>query len=320
MSSHINRRACGTPRPAARRGGHIAIALIICTSLCAPSAWGGPLNWRKTESPRKYGQNAVHAGPVGGSHVHAVVPLPANYWDSAFTLSVTSGTIEDTVTATHRARHKVALDGGEATPGPWWNAPLLAPPPAAVGFTLDGASGRRPHGHTDYFNHMLLAACFGPTPRLTGFAYASSGVHDPISCAARGVALLGQSAVPPTNSHAFGVSSLVLDRGDNTFVIAVALVGVSPADLWGSSICVGAPGEAPPICSFRIAGGTPSAKVSWRVEARRNDLRLRSHGAPIEREKTGPERGKYQHPEYYGLPPERGIDYRAGDEPAHSRK
>lgn len=44
------------------------------------------------------------------------------------------------------------------------------------------------------------------------------------------------------------------------------------------------------------------------MKAVRNDLRMRLHGAPIEREKTGPEHGKYQHPEYYGLPPEMNYD------------
>ncbi|MCC6358986.1 MAG: hypothetical protein IT450_09595 [Phycisphaerales bacterium] len=71
------------------------------------------------------------------------------------------------------------------------------------------------------------------------------------------------------------------------------------------------PGETPPLCSFRIAGGAPRSKVSWRVEAVRNDLRMRLHGAPVEREKTGPERGRYQHPEYFGQPPEKGMDYDA---------
>lgn len=36
---------------------------------------------------------------------------------------------------------------------------------------------------------------------------------------------------------------------------------------------------------------------------------MRLHGAPVEREKLGPERGKYQHPENYGLPREMGMDY-----------
>ena len=48
----------------------------------------------------------------------------------------------------------------------------------------------------------------------------------------------------------------------------------------------------------------------------RNDLRMRLHGAPVERDKTGPERGKYQHPEYYGQPPEMSTDYDAERERA----
>ncbi len=72
-----------------------------------------------------------------------------------------------------------------------------------------------------------------------------------------------------------------------------------------------APGVAPPICTFRIGGGIPGGRVSWRVEALRNDLRVRLHGAPVEREKGDPERGRYQHPEYYGKPVEMGMDRRA---------
>jgi hypothetical protein len=80
------------------------------------------------------------------------------------------------------------------------------------------------------------------------------------------------------------------------------------------------PGVAPPMCSFRIAGGVPGAKVSWEVKALRNDLRMRLHGAPVEREKTGPECGRYQHPEYYGQPAQMGMDYDAApDRHDHQR-
>jgi hypothetical protein len=71
------------------------------------------------------------------------------------------------------------------------------------------------------------------------------------------------------------------------------------------------PGETAPLCTFRIAGGAASGKVSWRVEAVRNDLRMRAKGAPIEREKQGAERGKYQYPELYGQPSKSGMDYGA---------
>jgi len=69
------------------------------------------------------------------------------------------------------------------------------------------------------------------------------------------------------------------------------------------------PGEAAPTCSFRIAGGAPGAKVSWRVEALRNDRWVRQRGAPVVVEKEGLEKGTYQHPELYGQPVELGMNY-----------
>ena len=71
------------------------------------------------------------------------------------------------------------------------------------------------------------------------------------------------------------------------------------------------PGEAAPVCSFRIAGGAPGTKVSWRVEALRNDLWVQKRGAPVEVEKQDLEKGTYQHPELYGQPPEVGMNYDA---------
>jgi len=71
------------------------------------------------------------------------------------------------------------------------------------------------------------------------------------------------------------------------------------------------PGEPAPLCSFRIAGGAAGAKASWRVEAVRNDLWVRANGAPVRADKQGRERGTYQHPELYGQPAERGMNYDA---------
>jgi hypothetical protein len=76
-----------------------------------------------------------------------------------------------------------------------------------------------------------------------------------------------------------------------------------------------APGQQAPLCSFRIAGGAPGAKVSWRIEAVRNDRWVQQHGAPVEVEKQGSEKGTYQHPELFGQPPEKGLNY----QPAPSR-
>jgi len=63
-----------------------------------------------------------------------------------------------------------------------------------------------------------------------------------------------------------------------------------------------APGEPIPAASFRIAGGAPNAKVSWEVKAVRNDRWMQTHGAPVEQDKEGSERGRYQRPELYNQP------------------
>jgi len=66
---------------------------------------------------------------------------------------------------------------------------------------------------------------------------------------------------------------------------------------------------------FSIAGGTPGGKVSWQVSGVRNDLWVQRHGAAVEMDKPEHERGKYQHPELYGLPEERGMFHRPSAKP-----
>ncbi len=69
------------------------------------------------------------------------------------------------------------------------------------------------------------------------------------------------------------------------------------------------PDEPSPLCTFRIAGGAPGAKVSWRVEAVRNDRWVQKRGAPVEVDKQGSEMNTYQDPSLYGQPPEKEMYY-----------
>jgi hypothetical protein len=46
------------------------------------------------------------------------------------------------------------------------------------------------------------------------------------------------------------------------------------------------------------------------------DARVQAHGAPVEVEKEGPERGKYQHPGLYGQPADTRMD-REAPRPEH---
>jgi hypothetical protein len=60
---------------------------------------------------------------------------------------------------------------------------------------------------------------------------------------------------------------------------------------------------------FQIAGGKAGMEVSWEIKALRNDRWVRTYGAPVEIAKPASERGKYQRPELYGQPAEKGIDF-----------
>jgi hypothetical protein len=61
---------------------------------------------------------------------------------------------------------------------------------------------------------------------------------------------------------------------------------------------------------FVIRTSKPHVKVSWRVEAIRNDRWVQKYGYKTEQEKEDSIKGKYVHPELYGMPKEYGIHYR----------
>lgn len=61
---------------------------------------------------------------------------------------------------------------------------------------------------------------------------------------------------------------------------------------------------------FLIKTSRPNVKVCWEIKAVRNDAWVQKYGAPVEVDKPEWQRGKYQHPELYGAPPEMAISYR----------
>ncbi len=60
---------------------------------------------------------------------------------------------------------------------------------------------------------------------------------------------------------------------------------------------------------FVIRTSAPSVKVSWQVSGVRQDAWAEAHRIPVELEKSAPERGKYLHPEAWGLPAEKGLGF-----------
>lgn len=59
---------------------------------------------------------------------------------------------------------------------------------------------------------------------------------------------------------------------------------------------------------FRVAGGAPGGRVSWQVTGVRHDKYAEMHRIPVEEEKSGPERGRYIHPDLYGAGDEQGLE------------
>ncbi|MEV3994043.1 hypothetical protein AB0J57_34715 [Streptomyces sp. NPDC049837] len=60
---------------------------------------------------------------------------------------------------------------------------------------------------------------------------------------------------------------------------------------------------------FAIATDRPEVKVSWQVGGVRQDTYVRTHPFVVEKEKPEYERGKYLHPEAWGMPEEAGSEY-----------
>jgi hypothetical protein len=60
---------------------------------------------------------------------------------------------------------------------------------------------------------------------------------------------------------------------------------------------------------FQIAGGTPGTKVSWQVTGVRRDAYAKANPLVVEQSKNARERGYYIHPELYGAPEEKGIEW-----------
>lgn len=71
---------------------------------------------------------------------------------------------------------------------------------------------------------------------------------------------------------------------------------------------------------FVIRTSAPNVEVFWEVKALRNDRYVQEHGAPVEVDKPDPEKGRYQHPDLYGAPPEMGMKYQAPPAPTASSK
>ena len=66
--------------------------------------------------------------------------------------------------------------------------------------------------------------------------------------------------------------------------------------------------------SFRIAGGRQGLKVSWQVTGIRQDAWANAHRVQVEELKDERERGFYLHPELFGQPEQKSIEWATNPE------
>ncbi|MGO9272465.1 MAG: hypothetical protein ACLQOO_19915, partial [Terriglobia bacterium] len=60
---------------------------------------------------------------------------------------------------------------------------------------------------------------------------------------------------------------------------------------------------------FKIAGGKPGLEVSWQVTGTRQDAWANAHRIPVEVQKPAQEQGYYIHPELFGQPAQKSIEW-----------
>lgn len=70
---------------------------------------------------------------------------------------------------------------------------------------------------------------------------------------------------------------------------------------------------------FTIRSSEPLVEVSWQVTGIRQDAWANANRIPVEEEKSAEDRGMYLHPEAFGQPRQRGVDWKHSDEAIEQR-
>jgi hypothetical protein len=106
-----------------------------------------------------------------------------------------------------------------------------------------------------------------------------------------------------------------LDSNGEATVELPEWFGVLNKDFRYSLTALGAPGPNLYIAEevaenhFKIAGGTPGAKVSWTLTGIRQDAWANAHRIKVEEEKTERERGLFLYPELFNQPEEKSVEW-----------
>ncbi len=109
--------------------------------------------------------------------------------------------------------------------------------------------------------------------------------------------------------------NIVLDAKGEAWVELPAWFEALNRDFRYQLTAIGAPMPnlyiAAPVANnrFQIGGGRPGAQVSWQVTGIRQDAYANLNRIPVEEAKPANERGTYLHPEAFGQPASKGVNY-----------
>lgn len=116
--------------------------------------------------------------------------------------------------------------------------------------------------------------------------------------------------------------NVVLNEKGEAWVVLPAWFEALNRDFRYQLTAVGAPGPDLYIAEtisknrFKIAGGQPGLEVSWQVTGVRHDPYAEANRVPVETWKSEAEQGRYLHPEAYGQPSERSVDFARQTKPS----
>ncbi len=137
-------------------------------------------------------------------------------------------------------------------------------------------------------------------------------IDDPLDPANK---YLYQSAVEsPDMKNIYDGVVRLNDKGESTVALP-EYFGALNRDFRYQLTSIGAPGPGLYVAEelannqFKIAGGAPGSKVSWQVTGIRQDAWANAHRIQAEIAKPPIERGYYLHPELFGAPDERAVNW-----------
>jgi hypothetical protein len=176
----------------------------------------------------------------------------------------------------------------------------------------DGANGFGIYGVNSATNG--IAARFDGTVQVNGTLTKTAGsfrIDHPLDPANK---YLQHSFVESPDMMNVYNGNVVLDGSGEAVIQLPDWFGALNKDFRYQLTCIG--GFAPVYVAeqiqnnrFKIAGGSSGLEVSWQVTGIRQDAYARQHPIEVEVEKTGRERGRYLHPDAFGMLPSLGIEY-----------